>query len=592
MNKINILAIAPYDGLKDLIYDVASNLKNIEVHTFVADMLEGVNVVKSIQYKEYDAIISRAGTAELIRKVSDLPVIDIKLSAIDMMRSIKLAQNYSGKFAIVGYKTITETANLICELLKYEVEIKTISDISEIVSALVELKEKGVSLIVGDVITVSNAKKIGLNTILVTSGRKNVLDSFDEVIKLNKILLKNQEKQILIKNILEQSDITVISYTSDKKIIYSNIREEADYFKDFLSETENLFEILLNEGNIKVVKRIGSNLIVIKGELLETADSIFPTFYLENQKITIKPLEEAISYRNISDSPQVNFETFSTSNDMLKNVIACAKKYAAVQTPIIIWGDKGTGKDSIAHTIYQNSHYYKNPLIVIDSKYMNAKNWINIFESENSVLTDSGFTIYIKNLHLMDESIQEPFETYIRNTSVHKRERFIFSCVSGYSKSFDTSSLLYFIRYELHALPLVIPNLNQRTEDIPSLASLYLGDLNLKFSKQVIGFENEAMKLLQDYKWAANIDQFKRVIKESLILTDTFYINADTVRKVLSFENLPKSQSYLLPLDLNKSLDQINKDIINLVLNEENFNQSKAADRLGISRTTLWRKIK
>ncbi|MDF2533330.1 MAG: Response regulator containing CheY-like receiver, AAA-type ATPase, and DNA-binding domain, partial [Clostridia bacterium] len=149
MKKIKILAIAPYDGLKDLINDVAHDFKDLEVHTFVADMLDGVELAKSIQYTGYDAIISRAGTAELIREVSELPVIDIKLSAIDMMRSIKLAQNYSGKFAIVGYKSITETANLICELLQYDVEIKTISDISEILDTLTQLKENGVSLIVG-----------------------------------------------------------------------------------------------------------------------------------------------------------------------------------------------------------------------------------------------------------------------------------------------------------------------------------------------------------------------------------------------------------------------------------------------------------
>ena len=592
MEKIKILAIAPYDGLKDLINDVALDLKDVEVHTFVADMLDGVAIAKSIQYKEYDAIISRAGTAELIRDVSELPVIDIKLSAIDMMTSIKLAQNYSGKFAIVGYKSITETANLICELLQYDVEIKTISHISEIIDSLTKLKENGISLIVGDVITITHAKTIGLNTILVTSGRKNVLNSFDEVIKLHKTLCKNQQKNILIKNILEKSNVSVISYTVDKKIIYSNINEDTDDYEKIVGEIKSLIDPLLREKDLKVIKKIGNNLTIISGELLEATESLYPTFYLENQRTTIKPFDDAISYKNVSDSPQINFETFSTSNNILKDVISNAKTYAALQTPIIIYGDKGTGKDSIAHTIYQNSNYHKNPLIVIDPNYMNEKKWVNIFESENSLFTDSGFTIYIKNLHLMDESSQRLFESYILNTSVHKRNRFIFSCTSGYSKYFDSSALLYFIRNELNALPLIMPNLNQRSEDIPSLASLYLSDIRLKYGKQVIGLENEAMKLLQEHNWINNLDQFKRIIEELIILTDTFYISEETVRKVLSHEDLPKSHSYVHSLDLNKPLDDINKDIINLVLNEEDFNQSKTAERLGISRSTLWRKIK
>jgi transcriptional regulator with PAS, ATPase and Fis domain len=592
MKKIKILAIAPYDGLRDLINDVAHDFKDLEVHTYVADMLDGVELAKSIQYTGYDAIISRAGTAELIREVSELPVIDIKLSAIDMMRSIKLAQNYSGKFAIVGYKSITETANLICELLQYDVEIKTISNISEILETLTLLKENGISLIVGDVITVTHAKSIGLNTILVTSGRKNVLNSFDEVIKLYQTLMKNQQKNILIKNTVEKSNVSVISYTSDKRIVYSSIKEDIDDYEKIIGEIKSLIDTLFKEKEIKVIKKIGNSLTGIRGELIEVMGSLFPTFYLENQRISIKPFDDAVSYKNISDSPQINFETFSTSSELLKNVISNAKAYAAIQTPIIIYGDKGTGRDSIAHTIYQNSTYHKNPLIRIDSKYMNEKKWIHIFESENSIFTDSGLTIHIKNLHLMDETSQVLFESYIRNTSVHKRNRFIFSCISGYSKSFDSSTLLYFIRNELNALPLVMPNLNQRAEDIPNLASLYLSDLSLKHGKQVIGMENEAMKLLQEHNWINNIDQFKRVIEELIILTDTFYINAETTSKVLSHENLPKSHSCVHSLDLNKPLDDINKDIINLVLSEEDFNQSKAAERLGISRSTLWRKIK
>jgi transcriptional regulator with PAS, ATPase and Fis domain len=592
MKKIKILAIAPYDGLKDLINDVAHDFKDLEVHTFVADMLDGVELAKSIQYTGYDAIISRAGTAELIREVSELPVIDIKLSAIDMMRSIKLAQNYSGKFAIVGYKSITETANLICELLQYDVEIKTISDISEILDTLTQLKDNGVSLIVGDVITITHAKSIGLNSILVTSGRKNVLNSFDEVIKLHHTLMKNQQKNILIKNIVEKSSVSVISYTSDKRIVYSSIKEDMEDYELIKVEIERLIDTLIKEKEIKVIKRISNSLTSIRGELIEAMGSLCPTFYLENQRFSIKPFDDAVSYKNISDSPQINFETFSTSSELLKSVINNAKAYATIQTPIIIYGDKGTGRDSIAHTIYQNSTYHKNPLIKIDSKYMNEKKWIHIFESENSIFTDSGLTIHIKNLHLMDETSQKLFESYIRNTSVHKRNRFIFSCTSGYTKSFDNSTLLYFVRNELNALPLIMPNLNQRVEDIPSLASLYLSDLSLKYGKQVIGLENEAMMLLQEHNWINNIDQFKRVIEELIILTDTFYINAETTSKVLSQENLPKSHSYVHSLDLNKPLDDINKDIINLVLSEEDFNQSKAAERLGISRSTLWRKIK
>lgn len=592
MKKIKTLAIAPYNGLKDLIQELAKESEILEVHAFVADMLDGVEIVKSIQDKSYDAIISRAGTADLIREISDLPVIDIKLSIIDMMSAIKLAQNYPGKFFVVGFKSITDVANVICQLNDYDVEIKTISDISEIGGCLTDLKATGVSLIVGDVVTINHAKKIGLNTILVTSGRESVLSSFDEVIKIHKLLQTTQRKNLLVKDILENSDVSVVCFNMNKQIIYSNISEDIEEYKKILEELENLIEELIKEKRFKISKKIGSNFILIKGEKLEFNDSFYLTFYIENQQTAIKPFDHAVSYINVSDAPQINFETIFTSSELFKKVIEDAKAFSTTQAPIIIIGDMGTGKDTLAHAIYQNSNYNKNPLVVIDAEYMNEKKWASIFESENSLFTNSDFTIYIKNLHLMNEKSQNLFESYFLNTYVYKRNRFIFSCISGFSKSFEESTILTFIKNKLTALPLIMPNLSQRKEDIPSLASLFLSDLNLIYGKQVIGLENEAMKLLQDFTWTTNIKQLKRVIKELIIITDTFYISEESVNRVLSYENLPKSSSYTQYLDLNKRLDEINRDIINSVLSEENFNQSRAAERLGISRSTLWRKIK
>lgn len=96
------------------------------------------------------------------------------------------------------------------------------------------------------------------------------------------------------------------------------------------------------------------------------------------------------------------------------------------------------------------------------------------------------------------------------------------------------------------AFPLVLPSLNQRKEDIPSLVSIFLSELTPKYGKQVLGLNQEARML-------------KSELKTNLI-------------------------------DLNKTLEEINQDFIEFVLSEENYNYSKSAKRLGISRSTLWRK--
>lgn len=115
----------------------------------------------------------------------------------------------------------------------------------------------------------------------------------DEVIKLHKILLMAQRKNILIKDILEKSNVSVISYTMDKKIIYSCIKEDIDDYKEILGEIERLTDVLLRDKELKIIKRIGSSLVNIRGELLEFKELIYPTFYFENQRTTIKPFDDA-----------------------------------------------------------------------------------------------------------------------------------------------------------------------------------------------------------------------------------------------------------------------------------------------------------
>lgn len=592
MRKIKILAIAPYSGLRDLINDIAKEREDLDVHSYISDMRDGLMLAKELEHKGYDVILSRAGTAELIRRESKLPVIDIKLSVLDMTRAIKLAQGYSGKFAVVGYNTITKIAKQICELLQFDIEIKTITKIDEINETLLDLKENGIGLIVGDVITNTHAKKIGLNTILITTGKESVINAFDEAT----INFHSLEKMISInsvmKSILENSGSSIICFDEKDSIIFSNVNEDIMNFNKIISDLKSLKNTLQDHKKITILKRYEDTCFLIKGIIISFDEEVFFSYYVNNQTKSIKPFDDAIRFSNIDDYPQINIDTFNSSNNNFQNLIANAKSYAQLKTTVMIIGERGTGKDTIAYTIYQNSINSKNPLIIIDSKYISEKKWIDLFESEQSLFLNSDFTIYIKNIHLLDQESQKIFEQYLLNTNVHKRNKLIFSMVPGYSSQFDNSSLLYFIKNKLSALPLIVPNLNQRREDIPNLVSLYLNELNPSYNKQVIGLESDAIKLLQKFDWTENIDQLKRIIRELIILTDHSYVKYETVEKVLNDEIPSSSVLKFYDIDLNKTLDKITDDIIKIVLKEEDYNLTKVAERLGISRSTLWRKLK
>ena len=106
MQKTKILAVAPYEGMADILTDIAQSRDDIALTVQTGDLFTGRDIAMQLAHKNYDVIISRGGTAELIQSAVELPVIDISISVYDILLSIKLAESYNGKFVIAGFPGI------------------------------------------------------------------------------------------------------------------------------------------------------------------------------------------------------------------------------------------------------------------------------------------------------------------------------------------------------------------------------------------------------------------------------------------------------------------------------------------------------
>ena len=93
-----ILGIAPYDGMRTAMEQAAQAYPNVEMDIYTGDLEDGQAIVQQMPPNSYDCIISRGGTAALIRQVTDLPVVDIHISVYDVLRTMKLAENYSSLY--------------------------------------------------------------------------------------------------------------------------------------------------------------------------------------------------------------------------------------------------------------------------------------------------------------------------------------------------------------------------------------------------------------------------------------------------------------------------------------------------------------
>ena len=125
---IKALVIAPYEGLIEIMREIAEEVTDFELHTELGNLYEGVEIARRSETNGFDVIISRGGTASLVQDVVSIPVIDIQVSGYDILRLLTLVKGFSGKAAIVGFPNISQGAATICNLLDLDINTMTIHE--------------------------------------------------------------------------------------------------------------------------------------------------------------------------------------------------------------------------------------------------------------------------------------------------------------------------------------------------------------------------------------------------------------------------------------------------------------------------------
>lgn len=598
--KIKILGIAPYEGMKTIMLKLAEQRTDIELNVYVGDLKKGVEIAQENCQNGYDVIISRGGTAEMIGMVTNIPVIEITLSVYDILRAIKLAENYADRYAVVGFPFITDSAHLLCDLLQYHLDIFTIHDESEAQDRLTELKKGGYRMVLCDMITNTTAKRLGLNAILITSGTESIESAFDLAIKLNKSHSSIKKENLLLKSLLLNHQGHTIAFGEQDQLIYSSLEKNGLTSPGWEKLTEILRKELTdlrNAGRRKSYKTVDGVQYLVNSRMIRLPQGSYGAYYITENNI---PQSSHLSGITFSDKQEVEDQFFNsfysvTGKRDLQGIIDQMNQSAY---PIMICGEPGTGKDQTARALYSQSKLKDNPLVTIDCSLVTDKGWFYLTENYDSPFYENNNTIYLKHIELLPDSRRRQLLSIIADMNLAKRNRILFSCVYDYSQLMPDAGLG--IVNFLTCLTIHLPPLREQTADFPTLSSLFLGTLNVTLAKQIIGLESESLELMQQYDWPYNHMQFKRVLTELAVLTTAPYIQPEDVASVLEKERLsikkpapkPFPSEQTLNIFLNNDLDSITHEIIQAVLDRHGGNQSAAAKQLGISRTTLWRLFK
>jgi transcriptional regulator with PAS, ATPase and Fis domain len=148
-------------------------------------------------------------------------------------------------------------------------------------------------------------------------------------------------------------------------------------------------------------------------------------------------------------------------------------------------------------------------------------------------------------------------------------------------------------------LNLKLPPMRERREDVPLLVNFFIKKYKQKLKKTVGGISSESIQILEDYTWPGNVRQLENIMERLVVMTKEDYIRTSLLRRAMN--SLPRNKLGLNIVDFFESdmsiplmgnLEEIERNVIKRVIQEEKGNKAAAAKRLGIGRTTLWRKLK
>lgn len=583
----HILGIAPYEGLRTAMERVAEEFPQIHLDAYTADLDAGAAIVQSLPLENYDVIISRGGTADRIREVTDLPVISIQLSVYDVLRAIKMAENYSKLYAVVGFPSITQSAHTLCDLLRLDMDIITIHSTEETNHALDRLREGGYKMVVSDMVTHTLARQKGFDAFLITSGVESLHDAFEQAIQISDRFRLMRRQNLLLESMARTGSGNTIVLDREGKLAYSTRKDPP---APLLALLQSKLPEIPPAATLRFFHTEGSDFIQVTAQRIRAGWEQYYVFHCQQSQIPLRASKNGLRFFDQAEAMQQFMHSFYSISGAMGILEEQVNAIAPTRQPVMILGEAGTGKEQIARALYLRSPRANSPLVVVNCSLMSDKNWEYLFNHYASPLNEGNCTVYFQHLEQLAHPYQQELLTVAAETNLSHRVRLLFSsvCTEGHPLSESVQAL----RSELGCLTLQLPSLRNRRDELPSLASLYLSSLNAELGKQIIGFDPRATEQLLQYDWPNNYTQFKQVLQELVTMTDSSYIRGSTVAEVLARERMANHSSPLSPAAegiLDGTLDEIILNAIHRALETSGGNQTLAAKQLGISRTTLWR---
>jgi DNA-binding NtrC family response regulator len=443
---------------------------------------------------------------------------------------------------------------------------------------------------------------------------------------MNKILIIDDEKEICesIKMILEYEGYEVDFSTS--AIQGLKLVEESTVsclLLDIQMPEMNGFEVLkkvkdnIPSLSVIIISAHGSVENAIKATRLGAFDFIEKP--IDRDKLLISVRNAVEKAKLVTENIEIkktlegDGEILGTSKG-IKNILELIDKVAPLDTRVLITGENGTGKELVAKAIHRNSQRKDKPFVEVNCAAIpNELIESELFGHEKGSFTGAVSqrigrfelankgTIFLDEVGDMSPQAQAKVLRAIEDGKIERvgggkkidvDVRIISATNKELPEEIEKEKFREDLYHRLNVIPINIPPLRERKEDIPILVEAFSKDIITKHKKPPVKFSDDAIKLLQEMSWSGNVRELKNIIERIIIIIDKREIG----RKDIEFLIKPGQASMDDIIDESNSFQEFKEKaeraFILKQLNENNWNISKTAELLDIQRSHLYNKMK
>ena len=342
------------------------------------------------------------------------------------------------------------------------------------------------------------------------------------------------------------------------------------------------------------VTAFGSSDLAIEAMKQGAYNYITKPFDIDEIRIVLK---KALQLRQLtnevsmlrSHQPEVppNVELVGSSQimqDLFKHIGRCAKNDA----PILIQGEAGTEYDQVARTIHRKAFNEKGTFIEVVC-YGDESSFV---QEIKKIIPTIDSTVYIKDIHLLTPDCQA---TLLKKLTETGGFRLITSTAKDISEKVKEGTFSEELFFKIGAVRIMLPSLKERIEDVEELGNFFLRQLNTQYGKNVKGFTADTLEILKQYDWPGNVNELRNAITHSMISTNNRLITKENLPLFLfskPIEHKVDPGDNYSGLTLNDAVKLFEADYIKRVLKTHNGNKTKTAQTLGISRRSLFNKMR